>query len=92
MRASTVLDSFEHEIERGDDIILLEVEITDTGYPARMTGHPDTWEPGEGPTWRVAEAHLYDHNADDLGRVVECPELTNEEREAIDAHAARRLE
>lgn len=79
--------SFEHEIERGDDLFVLEVTITNEGYEPITHGPPDNWDPGEGPSWKVGEVHLYDHDRDDLGRVVACPELTEAEERAIDERA-----
>ncbi len=41
--------SVTYEVERGEDVIELEIRGTVSPYiPAKLSGHPDTWAPAEG--------------------------------------------
>lgn len=49
---------FTYELEREDETLSLEIEITSRGYPAVTTGPPDRWDPGDPPEWRVTNRQV----------------------------------
>lgn len=47
---------YDFEFSIMDDHVLLRVSVTNQGSPARTSGPPRSWDPGEGAEWEVVDA------------------------------------
>ncbi len=73
------MSTFEFEIRRDGGVIILDIEITQSGSPG-VWGLPESSEPAEAPEWEIAS---WTWEGSGLMCLINLPDLSEKEQEAI---------